>query len=342
MNGAAYDMHGVLRVEVTGLSAYALRAFNCAYGFFRTAKAGPEPDLSVSIGPFTPDLSGCANVDHKFHVRKDYVYYRETDKGLKWEAEIRGLDGGPVRVRYHAALSNRFRFPWILFPEMVLNLYILQPLLDYLFWRKGHFLLHSAGVEKDGRACLIAGRGGAHKTTFVMQLLKRGWNLLGDDMVLLQGGTVKSFPTIVEQLEYLHRHCETEAMGLRRKVGLFAFLAGDKARGLPVTAAAKLAAVNLIHVRNCPAPAMRPDWDPEMLAASLAGNHLMERNTYVGFKFSTAAFLDAYAYVFPEAGLERYAPDLSAAVRTAVAGIPFQVLEVPRKWDSRCLDMLQL
>jgi hypothetical protein len=239
-------------------------------------------------------------------------------------------------------MSNRLKFPWCFFPEMVLNLYVLNPLLDLLFRRKGHYLLHAAGVEKDGRACLIAGRGGAHKTTFVMQLMRRGWNVLGDDMVLLRDAAVLAYPTVAEQLEYLHGHCETEAMDLGKKLGLFRFLAMGEGRGLPVTIEAKAACVNLVFVRDCAAPALREGWDAESLVSSLAVNHLMERNTYVGFKFSTAAFLDAYAFVFPEAGLQRYPADLAEALRRGLSGLPFRVLEIPRRWDARALDLLLL
>jgi hypothetical protein len=347
MKEITYDFHGALRVHIRGLSRWTLEAFNCLHSQFR-AKTGSarEPDLSVDIGPFQPDLAGCANVDHRYFVKQGYVYYRGTDKGLRWEAEISGLDGlpdAPVKVRFFAPLANRFRFPWCFFPDLVLTLYVLNPLLERMLWQRGYFLLHSAGVERAGRACLIAGRGGAHKTTFTMALLRKGWKLLGDDMVIVNRGRVLCFPTVAQELDFLVRRQTTEDMGLSARFGLFRHLAANPPLKLPVADSAVPAALNIVIVRDIESPVVRGDLDLEAVVQSLVANHLMERITYVGFKFSTNAYLEAYAYAFPESasGADAgYPEDLAAALRTALSGASFRVLEVPLKWDTRNLDLI--
>lgn len=346
MRSIGYDIHGAVRVSIEGLSPFAVRAFNCPHDYFR-ASPGAGADIRVEAGPFEPDLNKCRNVDHKYFVREDYLYFRERDKGLAWEAEISGLAGrgagmgaGPLRVRWHAPLRNRLRFPWGLFPELILHLHVLQPLMDLVLRRKGYCLLHSAAVEKDGKALLIAGRGGAHKTTFVMSLLRRGYRLLGDDMVILKEGRVFAYPTIIDQLEYLARHADVEDMGLPQHARLFAWLLRKPERRIPVAASAVPGAVNVVLTRDIPAPRMVEGWDRSDLVASLASNHLMERITYFGFKYSTAAFLEAYAYAFPESGLQGLDAALPLALSEGLGAAPFRVIEVPLVWDARNLDLL--
>lgn len=344
MRTAEYDMHGLVRMRVEGYSAFTLDAFNRPLSRFLTAASGSEADIRVSIGPFRPDLEGCFNVDHRYFLRPGFLFFRGTDKGLAWEAEIRGLDNpdGPISVRWHAPAANRMRFPWTLFPEMVLHLYLLIPLLELALWRRGHFLFHSAAVERDGKACLIAGRGGAGKTTFVMELLRKGWRLLGDDLVILGPGKALAFPTVEAQLEYFASCRATEELSLGAKLGLFAFLAAGRRAPLPTAASAALGSLNLILSGERESPVERGGWDAAMLAVSLRANQLMERSRYVGYRFSTTAFLDAYAYVFPEAGLQGYVADLDAYLGALSASIPFRVLEVPRRWNGSNIGMLLL
>jgi hypothetical protein len=356
-----YDFHGALRARIRGLSPFSLKAFNCLHAYFESGpgirshprpgvgvpgraaeSSAAVPDLEVEIGPFEPDLSGCANVDHTFYLRRGYVFFRGSDKGLAWKAEVLGLDRpeGAVRVRFEAPLRNRLRFPWCLFPDLVLNLYVLNPLLELMLWKRGLRLIHSAGVEKGGRACLVAGRGGAHKTTFTMALLRRGWRLLGDDLVLLRGGEVLCFPTVAQELDYLTRRQPTEEMGFLAKAGLFRHLAADLPFSLPVAASARPAALNLVRVRDIPSPVVRQDWDLDAAVESLVANHRMERITYVGFKVSTGAFLDAYEYAFPEAGFRGQSADLAAALRGALRDAALRVIDVPHRWDPRNLEHL--
>lgn len=58
----------------------------------------------------------------------------------------------------------------------------LAPLLR----RHGYFLLHAFAAAKDGRAVLLVGASGSGKTTTGLSLLLAGWQLLSNDVVLLQ------------------------------------------------------------------------------------------------------------------------------------------------------------
>ena len=59
----------------------------------------------------------------------------------------------------------------------------------------GKTLVHSASVELNGEGCLINGWMGMGKTMSTIKLVMRGFNFLGDDLVILDGeGNVHAFP----------------------------------------------------------------------------------------------------------------------------------------------------
>jgi len=65
------------------------------------------------------------------------------------------------------------------------HLFLTLSLLE-LLKRRGRFAIHAGGVARDGRAILIAGPTGAGKTTLVVAASLDGFELLGDDLVLLR------------------------------------------------------------------------------------------------------------------------------------------------------------
>lgn len=77
------------------------------------------------------------------------------------------------------------------------------PCYEWFFWALQLALLHNnvsfvhgACVEKDGKAILIASRGGVGKTIIVEYFVRKlGWRFLGDDLVIVDGnGKCYAFP----------------------------------------------------------------------------------------------------------------------------------------------------
>ncbi len=69
----------------------------------------------------------------------------------------------------------------------------LAPLLR----RRGYYLAHAFAASKDGCCALIVGPSGSGKTTTGLALLAHGWQLLANDVVLLQerNGRIYALPT---------------------------------------------------------------------------------------------------------------------------------------------------
>lgn len=68
----------------------------------------------------------------------------------------------------------------------------LAPLLR----RRGYFLLHAAGISKNGKGLLFIGQTHAGKTTTALNLIMSGWELLSNDVVLVRkvGETFIAYP----------------------------------------------------------------------------------------------------------------------------------------------------
>jgi hypothetical protein len=79
-----------------------------------------------------------------------------------------------VRAQVHARLIQYGRLEDLIWTA-------LAPLLR----RRGAYLVHAFGAQRDGEAVLLVGPSGSGKTTTGLLLLKQGWHLLGNDIVLL-------------------------------------------------------------------------------------------------------------------------------------------------------------
>lgn len=69
--------------------------------------------------------------------------------------------------------------------DELLNAFILGWGMAILFYQRGQLAIHCSCVEKDGRAILISGNSGSGKSTITAELLKRGYSLMADDMVVV-------------------------------------------------------------------------------------------------------------------------------------------------------------
>ena len=58
--------------------------------------------------------------------------------------------------------------------------------LTWLLARHDRFVLHGAGIVRDGRALLLLGQSGAGKSTLVVAALEAGWQALADDVVIVE------------------------------------------------------------------------------------------------------------------------------------------------------------
>jgi len=169
-----YNIHNKIKVGINNVSHHLIKDLNLRYHYFEDNDV-TDLDIQVTIGEFTPNLKDCFCLDRKFYIKKNYIYLCDSDKGLNWETEIWNIEEKTIQINFNPNRGNYFHFPWCLFPDLVMELYILQPILEWKLALKGCLLTHSGAVCKNGQAMLVMGRGGSRKTQIVMELLKKGF-----------------------------------------------------------------------------------------------------------------------------------------------------------------------
>jgi len=337
----SYNIHDWLRIKIDSPSWHLIKDLNCLYSYFETEGDG-VPDLSVKIKNFVPDLDGCFSLDHKYYIKKDFIFLEDSDKKLKWRVQIEGLEGDRVKVTYFSPKTIYTKFPWMFFPDLVLHLYVIEPLVEMMLLRKGLVLLHAGAVNKDGKAYLIAGRGGTHKTNFVLDLMKRRFDYMSDDRVILKGKEVFSFPHSISLFSFNYHHLGREEMSWLERVKLFFFLRKNKRLGFKVVDYSRLEALTLLILTNKPSLVVREDFDLQGILRMLWFNQMMERTSYVSHKTIIGKYLEAYRFVFPESKFFPNEREWEKFLMSSFQDIPFRVIEVPEKWESHFVEKLAI
>lgn len=345
---ALLDLHG-LRMRMTGLADAAVPDLNTRLHWFDVPDDGRPADLEVAIGEFTPDLAGCLATDRRYWARPGYLYVEEGDKGLSWRAEIDGLErrpGEPLRIRFAHGPWNRRRIPWRLFPDMIMHLYILWPILECELAARGLYMVHAGAVERDGRALLVAGRGGVNKTATVAELVRRGWRPMSDDFVLLargpDGGTrVLALPTSPRWFEFQLRHMEREDLSLVDKLRLLRVLYRRREVGLELVREARLSRIALVYTVEGQDRPETSVLESGAAAEKLELNCRMERTTYVGLKYVIGRFLEGYRYVVPDSSYGAAWDALGPALRGLVEGVPCRRIAAGLDYDPRLADTVE-
>lgn len=330
----SFNFYNRCTMRIEGLCRRSLHDINDKFLYFRTGHI-PDPDLLVSIGRFTPACDNAVIVENKYAVRPGCVSWKDRVKGLGFRAEIEGLDHAGTTVRFQADARIRLRFPWTLFPDLVLHLYVLQPLLEHKLAQRGIFLLHSAGVSKEGRSSLISGRGGTFKTNLTAGLMRRGFELLGDDMIALHNGKVLPFPTCINWFEFILNSSQDENLGPAGRFRLFMHLLSHRESN-PVSIATSAVPKTLFLLCR--------DLDrsrteiteisaPEVLI-SLDTNQQLESRAYVSHGYKIGQFLDAYKYIFPLCFAVEHHSKWLGEMRRLVKHADCHRVALPRKWNE--------
>jgi hypothetical protein len=348
--------------RLKGSSPFAIPDFERPLSFFdRTETGSFSINLDVNLSPkkkwSVSEWDWDSQWDHQYFHRPGEMRFSDSSKGFRWDARLltNPSTSSPLKLECRTPFYHRFRYPWGLFPGLIPHLYLIHPLLEWMIWQQGGLLLHAAAVEKNGRCVLIAGRGGVHKSSFVLALMQRGWRVYGDDLILLADGQVHPFPTFAGQLDFLYRKRDHEWMGTWDHISLAAHLlmpgAVDRARkSLPIPNPKPITSINLIWTgtsRNFPSmpeekKTLGQGWNQEDLARSLTANHRLESLTYVGFRHDKEAFLKAWTYfekaTHPPPGSDLYMQRLLPYLKNT----NWKTLQVSEIWNPLEVENLLL
>jgi hypothetical protein len=234
----------------------------------------PRPDLDVSAIWSTPasdddaarpvfDVTGLESFGKRMHVGPDQVVWTDThrDRHLQLRFRRQGSQAG-FDVAYQFRPSAKKLAKWSDYEHKkyfdLLRYLVWFPIAWHLRRTRGLGLIHAAAASNGHGAVLIAGPGGAGKTTTGLALAARGMTLLSENLALTDGHHVYPVAEPIrltdESLRLLGDAASTleplAAADCLEKKTMFAAPAGPEP--LPVRAAA------LFLARFSPRGAVRP------------------------------------------------------------------------------------
>jgi putative flippase GtrA len=188
----AYDIHGLVCV----LSSFKLPELE----HFRRTGVAAEPDVRLRI-------------ERRREPRPadDTVHYVEWLGRYGFEVTIAYLQ--PIEISVSPLLM---RSPHVLYTNVV------EPILRWVFVRKGLALVHGACLALDGKASLVTAGTDTGKTTTILKALAGNpWAFLSDDMTILtRDGRVLSYPKPLTISRHTLRAVDTATLSLRERLGL--------------------------------------------------------------------------------------------------------------------------
>ena len=294
-----------------------------------------NPDFVILMDRFTPINQNCAVLDNDYYIKKDYLYSRDYYKYAKWQVEMSDFEQGNTRVRIHSNLLGK-----MLIPELIIN-----PLIWFKLNEKGYPIVHGSAVTKDDEAYIFAGQGASGKSTIALSLVERGFKLLSEHFVLLDKGTVLSFPTPFHIMDFNLAPILKNNMSPKHKASfqlkqLFRRLTRKRiaTKILPMDVLpnslvdkAKLHSVFLLLPRE---KLSVKRIDREEMVSHLVANQKLETFPFIKYMME-------YSYMFPKSDVaaywDRYEKNLRLTLDTAEA---FYRVEVPLRYEAETVERI--
>lgn len=210
-----FSIHDILRFVVLDKTGYFNRLFDTLsthYACLRSDGKVENCDLTFELGEFKPDLENKYVVgDGEYYLDKNYLCVAEESfKSAKWTFEVRGFDGGKTYAKINCNTLGR--------------LFITGNVVDFLIhsamMEKGYPVIHASSVSGNGSAFAFSSRGGGGKTTIALELVARGFDLIGDNYTIIHDGEVFSFPTALSIFTYNLSPLIVRNLKVRQKVEL--------------------------------------------------------------------------------------------------------------------------
>lgn len=313
-----------------------------AFGVASFASGGA--DIEVDVGPFALDMRGWFNVDHRTFARANEVYFVGRWNGIGFRCHWQGIDlehDGPIRVKLDVDRRGLLRFPWLYQADWIGHLFVLKPLTELIWARRGRFVLHAAAASKAGRAAVFTGYGSSLKTSFTMELIRRGWDFLGDDQVLLTASGLLPMPIGLRTFDFRVHHLPTEYLTSTRLLRLGVHLLKRAEPRVAVAERATIEAMNVL-ARGTGDSACWRSMDAADAARRVITNCRAEMVQSTRGSHSVSRPLRAYGLMFPGFDGEGYWSRFEAMLSAQLRDKPTRFVELTRRWDGGLMSSVAL
>ena len=250
MNKKYFNFHNKIELTWSNPLWSIAPDFAIKYGYFQQATLTGNCKVNIEVNSCSPPVDVLNTIKRsaeRFGYGDDIIQTEHIHGRMRWTTWIQGLNSDKVTVWYDFPLRQRFQWPWFMFPDYLIGMHLIEPVLEYKFSQLGVHVLHSAALaDSDGNSCLLAGCGGVGKTTYMMQLLKHGWSYLADDCILSEGDTLFAYPLCSSFFDYHYLFEEDENITKSSMIGALKHVRRQQPISFPVTSSAKLKVVNLL------------------------------------------------------------------------------------------------
>jgi len=145
---------------------------------------------------YTPDT-----VFREYHIGKNVITFQKKYGRSSYKVTITGLDENDIKIYFRwikKSLKDR------LIPNYLPQLFIVEPLIEFVLLKKGYLLMHSGAASNPNGAILLAGRSGSYKTPLLTELInKYNFSFIADDKLIINDEMVYSFPKNLHLFTYL-------------------------------------------------------------------------------------------------------------------------------------------
>ncbi len=322
-----------------------MKGLNLLLSFFETKEEIDDPDIILNIGKFTPSNENCYVMDHKYHIKENYFYCKDSEGKARWEVEIIGFEDGKTRINFDGGV---FGLQSILIPEFLPQNLLLRPLIEYKLAKNGYFLIHAGAISKNNKAYLLEGRGGAFKTTLAMDFVRReDFEFLADDRVIIHKDKVMSFPIHHILFAFRVKHLPTEdPRGFWDKARMVKYLWNNSeyaTNDVKVANSSTLRTLLSIVKTNKEAVSVRRAKLKETIDKLIISMEMEMVHIYsprmTGMSFGRYfKYMLAYSFVFPESQVATYWEDLREGLEKILENVPIYKLEIPKSYNKRIFD----
>jgi len=179
-----FNVHNLVKLRVDGTNKRYLEYLSQDYAHFKTDES-TDPDIDIVVSDFTPNNDDCYVVNHKYFIKKNYLFCRDQHKVVKWKACLKDITERKTVVYFSGSK----------FGEVFLKDYIVEPLITLKLAARGFSPLHASGIVINNKGFVFAGAPGAGKTAIILNLMDSSIFLNDEFALLSSDGAIYSFPS---------------------------------------------------------------------------------------------------------------------------------------------------
>lgn len=341
-----YNIHDALKFKIVRNRRHAiLKNINSPFSFFETDEDIDNPDITLNGGEFVPSNNDCYVEEHKYHIKENYFYCKDSEGRARWEVEIFGFEEGSTIINFNGKCYGA----GYLLLDLIAQEMFLMPMIMYRLCEKGYYLIHAGGVSNDNRAYVFAGRGGSSKTELVMDFVRSGFDYLGDDWVIIHKDKVlpspKHFPAFVFSLKTERLPTESSST-VMDKIRYLNFLRKNLSYDSEVLKVNNLSVLKALFfiVKTNKEAISRKNIDLKEAISKLIANNQIEmiaNPSIMGREFGRYHnYMLAYSFVFPDSQIAAYWDSFREGIGKNLSKVPIYEVELPQKYDSGVFESI--